>query len=148
MPNIISPKVRFRELRERAGLSPAEAVKRMDISADCVWDIEAYDDELFECYSLSEVQRFCQAIGARLTELFPVETTESPVSASELVRLIQEKCHNSAITLEQFENTVGWQLSGGFEAPERLLEDMTIAGVQSLCRELGIDWLRVVLSYD
>lgn len=148
MSALTSPKVRFREFRERAGLSPAEAVKRMDISADCIWDIEAYDDELFECYSLSEVQRFCQALGARLTELFSVKTTEPPVSASDLARLIQEQCCIRAVTLEQFEDAVGWRLSAGIESPELLLEDITIAGVQSLCRELGINWQRVVLSYD
>jgi hypothetical protein len=32
------------------------------------------------------------------------------------------------------------------EPPERLFEEMSIDGLQWLCRELGIDWHRVILS--
>ena len=52
------------------------------------------------------------------------------------------------VTLEQFEDAVGWRLSACIEPPERLLEDMTVDGLQWLCRELHIDWRRVFLSYD
>jgi hypothetical protein len=37
-------------------------------------------------------------------------------------------------------------LTACIEPPDRLLEDMTIDGLQWLCRELGIHWHRVILS--
>ena len=60
--------------------------------------------------------------------------------------LIREECRKRGVTLEQFEDAVGWRLSQCMDPPERLLEDMTLDGLQWLCRELGIDWHRVILS--
>ena len=141
-----SPASRFREFRERAGLSHDEVARRLDISSPCVWDIESHDNELSSCYSPSEVQRFCQILGVRPIELFGGDLAEPPISAIELVRLIREQCQSRGVTLEQFENSVGWRLSACIEPPEHLLADITVDGLQCLCRELGVDWRRVILS--
>lgn len=146
MPATTSPEFRFRKFRERAGLSHDEAARQMGISSPSVWDIESCEDELSECYSPSQVRQFCRVLGIRPSELFAIEIAESPVSAAELVRLIHEQCHFRGVTLEQFEDVVGWRLSACIEPPERLFEDMTIDGLQWLCRELGIHWHRVILS--
>ncbi|MCX7009320.1 MAG: helix-turn-helix transcriptional regulator [Kiritimatiellaeota bacterium] len=137
---------RFREFRERAGLSPDEAAKQMGISAPCVWDIETDADDLTCCYSLKEANRFCKVLGVHPRELFAVETVETPVSAEELVRRIHEECRFRGVTLEQFEDAVGWRLSACIEPPEYLLEGITIDGLQWLCRELHIHWHRVILA--
>ena len=140
-----STALRFREFRERVGLSHEEAARQMGISTPSVWDIESVEHELY-CYSSAEVRRFCQVLGIRPGELLGVETEEPPVSAVELVSLIQQQCHSRGITLEQFEEAVGWRLSACMEPPERLLEGMSIDGVQRLCRELGINWGRVIVA--
>jgi hypothetical protein len=118
----------------------------MGISSPCVWDIESYEDELASCYSPCEVRRFCEALGVRPGELLGVTTTESAVSARELVKGIHAECRKRRMTIEQFEDVVGWRLRQSMEPPERLLEDMTLDGLQWLCRGLGIDWHRVILS--
>ena len=141
-----SPEFRFREFRERAGLSHDEAAQQMGISSPAVWDIESCEDEISECYSPSQVQKFCQVLGVRPIELFGGEAAGLPISAAELVRLIHEQCRSRGVTLEQFEDAAGWRLSACIEPPERLLEDITIDGLQWLCQELGIDWRRVILS--
>ena len=146
MPATTSPEFRFREFRERAGLSHDEAARQMGISTPALWDIESCEDEISSCYSASQVRKFSQVLGIRPRDLFGIETTESPVSAPELVRLIDEQCRSRGVTLEQFEDAVGWRLSACIDPPERLLEEMTIDGLQWLCRELGIDWNRVILS--
>jgi DNA-binding XRE family transcriptional regulator len=146
MPATTVPEVRFRMFRERAGLSHDEAARHMGLSSASVWDIESYDDELLMCYSPSQVRQFCRVLGIHPSELFAVETVESPVTASELVQLIHEQCIAHGMTLEQFEDTVGWRLSACMDPPERVLEDMSIDGLQDLCRELGIHWHRVILS--
>jgi transcriptional regulator with XRE-family HTH domain len=134
---------RFRELRQRAGLSENEAGQQMGVS---VWDIEAVEDELTSCYSPAELRKFCQVLSARPSELFHITTSEPAVSAAELVSLIRAECQKRGVTLEQFEDAVGWYLSRCMDPPERLLEDMTLDGLQWLCRELGIHWHRVILS--
>ncbi len=141
-----SPASRFREFRERANLSHDEAARQMGISSPSVWDIESHEDELSSCYSPSEVQRFCRVLGIRPIKLFGVEVAESPISAVELVRLIREQCQSRGVTLEQFEDAVGWCLSACIEPPEHLLADISVDGLQWLCRELGVDWRRVILS--
>ena len=142
--NAVAPHVRFREARERLGLSPDEVAAQSGVSDAGVWDIEACEGDLTCCYSPRDVQKFCRVLGIRPVELFGGEISESPVSADELVRLIHEECRSRGITLEQFEDAVGWRLSACIEPPERLLEDMTVDGLQWLCRELRIDWRRAL----
>ncbi|WP_113957706.1 helix-turn-helix domain-containing protein [Roseimicrobium gellanilyticum] len=141
-----TPEVRFRMFCERAGLTHDEAARQMGISPASVWDMESHENELSSCYSPSQVQQFCRVLGIHPCELFAVETAESPVSAIGLVQLIHEQCLARGVTLEQFEDAVGWRLSACMEPPERLLEEMTVDGLQWLCRELGIHWHRVILG--
>jgi len=142
--NAVAPNIRFREARERLGLSPDELAARSGVSDAGVWDIEACEGDLTCCYSPRDVQKFCRVLGIRPVELFGEEISESAVSADELARLIHEECRSRGVTLEQFEDAVGWRLSACIEPPERLLEDMTVDGLQWLCRELRIDWRRAL----
>jgi hypothetical protein len=144
MANTLSVATRFREFRERAGLSEDEASWQMGISPSCLWDIESYEGDLPRCYSPIELRKFCQVLGIRSHELFGVDNIEPPISSAELVRLIHEQCCLRGITLEQFEDAVGWRLSAGIEAPDNLLKGMSVDGLQWLCRELGINWHRVI----
>jgi transcriptional regulator with XRE-family HTH domain len=134
---------RFRELRERAGLSENEAGSQMGVT---VWDIEAFDDELTSCHSPADIKRFCQVLHARPSELFAVTTSEPSVSEEDLVSLIHAECRKRGVTMEEFEDAVGWRLSQSMDPPERLFEDMTLDGLQWLCRELGIHWHRIILG--
>lgn len=143
------PHVRFRDARERLGLSPDELAARSGVSdtgGAAIWDIEACANELTSCYSPRDVQKFCQVLGIRPIELFADRITEPSVSADELVQRIHAERRSHGVTLEQFEEAVGWRLSACIEPPEHLLEDMTVDGLQWLCRELRIDWRRVLLS--
>jgi transcriptional regulator with XRE-family HTH domain len=138
-----APHLRFREARERLGLSPDELAARSGVAAAGVWDIESCEGDLTCCYSPRDVQRFCRVLCIRLVELFADDIAEPPVSADELVRHIHAECRSRGVTLKQFEDAVGWRLSACIDPPERLLEDMTVDGLQWLCRELRIDWRKV-----
>jgi len=126
----IAPHIRFQEARERLGLSPDELAARSGVSDAGVWDIEACEGDLTCCYSPSDVRKFCRVLGIRPIELFTDEISEPPVSADELVQLIRAECRSRGVTLEQFEDAVGWRLSACIEPPELLLEDMTVDGLQ------------------
>lgn len=143
--------IRFREARESVGLSPDELAAQSGVSGVSVagiYDIEACEGELTCCYSPRDLRNFCRVLGIRPVQLFTDEISGPAVSAGELVRLIRDECHSRGVTLEQFEDAVGWRLSACIDPPERLLEDMSVDGLQWLCRELNIDWRRVLLSYD
>ena len=146
MTSVESPASRFRQYRERAGLSHDDAARQMGISSPSVWDIESHDGELSSCYSPKEVWQFCRVLGVRAVDLFGGPPSEAPISAAELVRLIHEQCRIRGVSLEQFEDVVGWRLSSSLECPDRLLKEMSIDGLQWLCRELGVDWRRVIMA--
>ena len=142
--NVVAPHIRFRDARERRGLSPDQVAAQSGVTDAGVWDIEECEGDLTCCYSPRDVQKFCRVLGIRPVELFGEEISEPAVSGDELVRRIHKECRSRGITLEQFEDAVGWRLSACIEPPERLLEDMTVDGLQWLCRELRIDWRRAL----
>ncbi|HEY0455333.1 MAG TPA: helix-turn-helix transcriptional regulator [Verrucomicrobiae bacterium] len=142
--NAVAPRIRFRAARERAGLSPTELASLSGVSDAGIWDIEDCDGDLTSCYSACDVQKFCRVLGIRAADLFGDSFSEPLVSPGELVRLIHEECHLRGVTLEQFEDAVGWRLSACIEPPEKLLEDITVDGLQWLCRELRMDWRRAI----
>ena len=137
------PRNRFREARERAGLMPDEVATRSGVKAS-VWDIEAFDEDLAICYSPRELQRLCAVIGISVLDLFSDDVPEPAVSAAELMRLIRDECRVRGVTLEQFEEVVGWALGPGLERPEWLLEEGTLDGLKSICEGVHTDWLRVL----
>jgi transcriptional regulator with XRE-family HTH domain len=146
MPDIDSLASRFREFREGAGLSHDEAAQKMGISPPCVWDLESYEDELLTVYSPLDVQRFARVLGVRPIDFFGEESTEPPVTVDELVRLIHEECRVRKVSLEQFEDIAGWNLRQCLEPPARLLESISVDGLQDICREIHIDWRRVMMA--
>jgi transcriptional regulator with XRE-family HTH domain len=139
-----SPHIRFRKARERASLSQEEVASQTGISFESIWDIESFEGELSSCYSPKEVQQLCGVLGMRPIELFEDNFPEPAISAQNLVQMIHDECRSRGIALEQFEDVVGWKLSECIEPPERLLDDMTIDGLQWLCRELRVNWMRVL----
>ena len=140
------PHIRFREARERLGLETFDLAFECGISDEEVYDIENYEGDLTRCYSPMDLQKFCRALRIRPVELFADTVTEPPISAEEFIRLIYAECHSRGITLEQFGDVVGWELSGGIEPQEKLLGAISIDGLQWFCQELRVDWLRVLLS--
>jgi hypothetical protein len=137
---------RFQQARERLGLSCDELAKKLGIPMPCVRDIEMHSDELSSVYSPSEIKRFCDVLGLHPVELLGIETRETPIGPEELVQRIHDDCRSHGRTLEQFEDAVGWRLTDLLDPPERLLESMTIDGLQWLCQELAIDWRRVIMT--
>ena len=110
------------------------------------YHVEISDEEYTQEYSLADARRFCQVLNSVPSELFGVNSSEPPLPASELVQLIGAECRKRNINLEEFEVAVGWRLSQSMHPPERLFEDMSLDGLQWLCRELGIHWHRVIMA--
>ena len=138
--------IRFREARERAGLSHEEAAARMGISTQSVWDIESHDTELESCYSPANIQRFCQVLAISPPELFGIQVASPAISVKDLVTLIRDYCQAGGLNLEQFENAAGWHIAASLDDPECFLHDYTIDGIKDICDELKVDWQRFVLS--
>jgi len=64
-----------------------------------------------------------------------------------LAALIREHCRSRGITIGQFEDASGWHLAKSLDDPARFLhDDYSLDGIQDICRELGVDWQRFILS--
>lgn len=142
-----APNVRFREARERLGLSHAEFARRGDISVESVWDIETIPDELM-IYSATEIQKFCGIIHIRPLELFADDFSEPPISASELAELIKKECESRNLSLEKFEDITGSEFSICLSRPESFLESFSLDGLRDLCRGVRVDWRRTLLALE
>lgn len=103
-----------------------------------VWDIEGCEGDLVRCYSPNDLQRFCRVLQIHPADLLGGRGSEPVIPPDQLVQRIHDECRSRGITLEQFEDAVGWRLSACMDPPQKLLEDLSIDGLQWLCRELRI----------
>ena len=142
----MSPQERFRVARERLGLSQDELANRIGINAPSIWDVECIEGELTECYSPKEVVSYCKALEIGPAELFGKSDEPSGITEDHLLELIQMECRNRGMTLSQFGDVVGWNLEAAAETADGLLGDLSVDGLQSLCKELRIDWRRVLIA--
>ena len=141
----VDPKSRFQEAREQAGLSQDQVAAQsgLEIGSSAIWDIERCAGDL-ENYSPAEIRKLCRLLAIPPIDLFAESFSEPPVSPEELVALIRQECVSRSITLEEFEDVVGWELKAFMDAPKRILEDMSVDGLKWLCDELRIDWRRTL----
>lgn len=95
-------------------------------------------------YSAADLQRFAVAFSVAPRELVGTEQRGDPMSADELATLIYEHCRTRNITLDEFGDAAGWDVSKAANAPQLLLSDFSLDGIRDICRELGVDWQRFV----
>ena len=139
-----SPAKRFRDARERAGISIAEFAKRVSLSKPSVWDLETMDDELTMVYSPAELQKFASVLGVRPSELVGLMQRDDSITHIELATAIREYCRIHQMNVEQFSETVGWEIAPVMESSERFLSDFSLDGTRDLCSVLGLDWDRFI----
>ncbi len=139
-----STSTRFRIARERAGLSIADTAARAGIFESCVWDLESHNDELMSVYCAADLQRFAGVLSIAPWELVDAEGRDEPISADELAAAILGHCRVRKVTLEDFGDAVSWDVSKVVNTPQLLLSDISLDGIQDICRELGVDWRRFI----
>ncbi|HWF19597.1 MAG TPA: helix-turn-helix transcriptional regulator [Verrucomicrobiae bacterium] len=136
--------INFREARERAGLPPEEAARRMCVSRSMLRNLESEDDELTAVHSPADVQRFCSVLGVRPAELLEVKCSSKPLTPEEIAATIFEHCQKKGMNVSHFEDTVGWCVARSLEEPRRFLHDYSLDALHDICRELNLEWERLV----
>jgi transcriptional regulator with XRE-family HTH domain len=136
--------INFRDARERAGLPPDEAARRMCLSRSLLRNLESDDDELTAVHSPQDVQRFCSVLGVRPAELLNVECQGKPLTPEEIAASIFEHCRKNGMNIAHFEENVGWCVSRSLDEPSRFLRDYSMDALREICRELNLEWERLV----
>ncbi|MEO8621271.1 MAG: hypothetical protein ABI625_09420 [bacterium] len=140
---------RIREARERAGIEPDAVAAAAGLNSDWYFDVESYDAEVTSNISLDQLIIITQAVG--LTPLGALEgpgaqPPEQRVSLSALVEHARLQMLESAQTIEEYSERVGWELAPVFADPA-YLRKYTVDALQDICRVVGIDW-RAVLPVE
>src|ERR1700746_1841672 len=113
----------FREARERTGLPPEEAARRMCLSTSLLRSLESDDRELTAVHSPADVQRFCSVLGVRPADLLDVKCQGKPLTPEEIAASIFAHCDKNGMDISHFEETVGWCVARSLEEPRRFLHD-------------------------
>ena len=107
-------------------------------------DLETHDDELMTAYTPADLQRFAGVLSVAPRELVGTEKRAVSISVDELASAIREHCRLRGMTLDDFGDTAGWDVSKAADAPQLLSTDFSLDGIRDICRELGLDWERFV----
>ncbi len=133
--------------RGAAGLDMAAVATAIGLSEAAYFDLEAYDDEAFTCISLGQLCCLGQVLNVSPRQLVAPEGTQPTsveVSSLKLVAAIRRFLETSALSVEQFEDEVGWGVSDALQNPETGCNDWCLDGLQDICRPLGLNWLLVL----
>ena len=109
-----------------------------------MWDLETHDDELMTVCSSADLQLFASVLCVAPRELVGTEERDDPISAAQLASAIREHCRVRGMTLDEFGDAAGWDVSKAVYSPELLLTELSLDGIQDVCRELSIDWQRFI----
>lgn len=112
-------------------------------------DLEQHDGELVSTLTLFQAMQLASILGVRLHELLG----EAPVAGERLPLVAVPDCiaahaAREGISMEQFEEQVGWELREFVDAPLKIAAELPIAFLQAVAAGLGINWLSVVTDQD
>ena len=135
---------RIARARQRAGLDCVAVAHQLGMSAAAYDDLEANDDDAFMSISLGQLCSLGQLLNiSPRTLIAPEGATLNPerISFVELVDRMRQYMRVHSLSVEQFEDRVGWEVSGPLQNPETAWKDWNLDGLQDICALLGVDWL-------
>ena len=136
---------RIRTFRVRAGKSAAEVVKHLGLNEAWYDDLEHSDDEFASTLTLFQAVELAALLGVRLRDLVSEETSAgASASLIDLPSLIEAHMARAGISLEQFEEQVGWELKDFMKSPVALTAESPMAFLQAIAQPLGIDWISLL----
>ena len=135
----------IRNYRVRAGKSASEVASQLGLNESWYYDLEHYDDELATTLTLFQSMELASILGVRLRDLVNTDTwTDPSISLTELPPLIEVHVAKVGISIEQFEEQVGWELRELMQSPFKAISESPIIFVQAVAHQLSINWLSLV----
>lgn len=135
----------LRSARIRAGKSRAEVAAHLALNQAWYDDLEQRDGELAATLTLFQGVALAELFGLRLADLFG-ETLPAGerMALPDLPERIRAHLAAAGISLDQFEQQLGWELGPFMEAPVQLATELPMAFFQLLAGALGLHWLLLV----
>jgi transcriptional regulator with XRE-family HTH domain len=133
---------RIARARERAGLTHGEVAHHIDVNSAWYWDIESFDDEAFTVLSLKQLATLAGVLGvdARALLLGDDISRARGLAFSDISRRLAERLQRDQVTVDQFGDAVGWDLTAVLADPESLWE-FNVEGFFAIAEALEFDWV-------
>lgn len=134
-----------RTARIRAGKSRAEVAAHLALNPAWYDDLEQRDGELAATLTLFQGVALAELFGLRLADLFGENVPAGErVALPDLPARIRAHVAATGISLDQFEQQLGWELEPFMTTPVQLATELPIVFFQALAGVLGIHWLLLV----
>ena len=144
-PDCVGIAAQIRNYRVRAGRSAEEVAARLGLNEAWYYDLEHDDDELASTLTLFQAMELASILGVRLRDL--LGDTEWPSEVVPIVDLpaqITAHVTRYGISIEQFEEEVGWELREFLQSPLKVAAESPIMFLQAVAAHVGINWRSVV----
>jgi hypothetical protein len=136
---------RIRYHRVRAGKSPAEVATQIGLNDAWYHDLEHHDGELASTLTLFQAIELAHALDTQLHSLLGEMTAaDERIALTELPQRVRAHLASTGLTVDQFEEQVGWDLRDFLEAPIKVAAESPILFLQALAAPLGVNWLCLV----
>lgn len=129
---------RLKQHRKQANFSIQQMAEAMDLSYQSYVQLEESDLEIFMVLSINDYLKLCTLLGILPSDLF-----SQPIRANLFSDLIKSYIKGQKITLLDFENEVGWEMSEILNTPTHLL-NYHIPALMDICHELDLSWVAVL----
>lgn len=134
--------INIRTARIRAGKSRAEVAAHLALNPAWYDDLEQRDGELAATLTLFQGVALAELFGLRLADLFGATVPKDErIALPDLPDRIRAHVVATGISLDRFEQQLGWELGLFMEAPVQLATELPIAFFQALADALGLNWL-------
>jgi transcriptional regulator with XRE-family HTH domain len=136
---------RIRSNRMRSGKSQAEVAKLLGLNDAWYADLEQNDSELTATLTIFQAMQLATILGVHLGDLLDEGATpDEHISIMELPERINAHLTRTRISVEQFEDEVGWELREFLDSPFKVAAELPIAFLQALAKQLGLNWLCLI----
>ena len=141
----MGPAARIRGLRIRAGKSQAEMSQLLELNPAWYADLEHRDEELASTLTIFKAMELASIFGVSLHELLGAPPiAHERIVLMELPERIIAHAKREAISIEQLERQVGWELREFLASPVQMAAEFPVQFFQVLAAALGINWLALI----
>ena len=129
------------------GKSAQEVAADLGINDAWYADLERYDDELASTLTLFQAKHLATLVSAPLSDLLiENEHCARRVSLLDLPALIRTYIEAEQLSLEEFEDLIGWEVERFLESPVASAAEMPIAFLRDLSNHLDVSLLALLVD--
>jgi hypothetical protein len=138
---------RIAAARERAGISHADMADHLGLTLPSYHDLEAYDDEAFDCISLEQFLKLARVLRVSPRSLISGQGDAAvtvAVSAEDVAHALRRRVDRDADGGKALGDDVGWEIHAALVDPTAIWSDWCLAQLRDVCGAIGLSWKAVL----